>query len=281
MKAFFLKCMVLFCVAGAFVGCKSGFKKDSDNKIQLDSLLVDKFYHMAGVATNPKCSLQIKFVYPVDYSNKETLRLLQQEFVAGFFGDEYVNLAPKEAAEKYAQDFINAYKEEEGNFKIELENHGLETMESWYSYNETSNNQIVYNRNDVISFLVYKDCYYGGAHGAHTYINRVVDLKTGRRILENEVFVDDYQDSLAKIIIEGIALANQLKANELENIGFFNVDEIYPNKNFYVDETGITYTFNEYEIAAYVVGPVTIHIPYEKIWHLLRKETPVSNLAFR
>jgi hypothetical protein len=68
---------------------------------------------------------------------------------------------------------------------------------------------------------------------------------------------------------------------ELENIGFFNLDEISSNNNFYADEIGITYTFNEYEIAAYVVGPVTIQIPYDKIRHLLRRESPVSDIAFR
>jgi len=281
MKVFSLKSIVLFCLTGLFIGCNPNSKNDLDNKIQFDSLLVDKSYHLSGIATNPKCSLQIRFVYPDDYSDKEILRLLQQEFVSGFFGDEYISLTPQEAAEKYARDFIEAYKAEEENYKIELENHGPGTMELWYSYNETSNNQIVYNRKDMISFVVYKDCYYGGAHGAHTYINRTIDLKTGLQISENEIFVDDYQDDLAKIIVDEIALSNQVNVSELENIGFFNVDEIYPNKNFYVDETGITYIFNEYEIAAYVVGPVSAAIPYEKIRHLLRKETPVSNIAFR
>jgi hypothetical protein len=123
--------------------------------------------------------------------------------------------------------------------------------------------------------------YKGGAHNAHQYTNRVVDLRTGRRITENEIFVDDYQDALAKIIIDGIALANNVEVPELENIGFFDINEIYPNRNFHIDETGITYTFNEYEIAAYVVGPVSVKIPYEKIGHLLRRESPVSHIVFR
>jgi hypothetical protein len=81
--------------------------------------------------------------------------------------------------------------------------------------------------------------------------------------------------------VDAIALSNNVEIAELENIGFFNLDEIYPNNNFYADETGITYTFNEYEIAAYVVGAVSVQIPYENIRHLLRRESPVSELAFR
>ena len=47
-----------------------------------------------------------------------------------------------------------------------------------------------------------------------------------------------------------------------------------------MDEIGITYTFNEYEIATYIVGVTSVRIPYEKIRHLLRKESPIAHIAF-
>jgi hypothetical protein len=153
--------------------------------------------------------------------------------------------------------------------------------ESWFSVEEAISNQILYNQNDIISLVSSKYGYYGGAHGSHQLNNRVIALKTGLQISENEIFVEDYQADLAKIIVDAIALSNNVEIAELEEIGFFNVEEIYPNRNFYVDETGITYTFNEYEIAAYVVGPVTVHIPYEKIGHLMQKTGPVASIAFQ
>ena len=274
------KFILLFCTSVSLISCNSGAKIDSENNVRFDSLFVEKAYHLLNVEANPKCSLQINFIFPTEYTNREILSLVQKQFISGFLGEEYVNLVPKEAAEKYAQDFIESYKAEEENFKIEVENHGHDTMESWYTCNETSNNYIVYNRNDIVCFVVYKDCFYGGAHGSHQYTNRVIDLKTGQQVIESDIFVEDYPDDLAKIIVNGIALAYQVEATDLENIGFFNMNEIFPNKNFYVDETGITYTFNEYEIAAYVVGPVSVTIPYEKIRHLLRRESPVSFIAF-
>ena len=281
MKALFSRCVFLFCMTGFLMCCNTGAKKVSENNIQFDSLFIDRTYHLLGVETNPKCSLNIQFSYPVNYSNGEVLNLVQKQFVSSFFGDEYVNISPVEAAEKYADDYVAAYRAEENDFKHDKEKHGSDPLESWYSYNETKNSQIVYNRNDILSFVVFTEYFKGGAHSAHTYTNRVIDLKTGLRIAENEIFVDDYQDALAKIIVDGIALANTVEVSELENIGFFDVNEIYPNKNFYVDDTGITYTFNEYEIAAYVVGPVTVQIPFEKIRHLLRRESPVAHIAFR
>ena len=65
---------------------------------------------------------------------------------------------------------------------------------------------------------------------------------------------------------------------DLENIGFFSVEEIFPNGNFLVDEDGITYTFNEYEIAAYVVRETNVFLPYAEILYLLKKDSPIAKL---
>mgnify|MGYP001702308260 FL=1 len=152
-------------------------------------------------------------------------------------------------------------------------------MGSWFSYYEMSSDDIAFNQDDIISYTVSFENYTGGAHGAHSYNNHVVNLKTGKPITEEEIFVDNYQDNLARILVDQIAKQNNVSdAKELENIGFFSVDEIFPNGNFLVDETGITYSFNEYEIAAYVVGVTNVPLPYKEIRYLLRDDSPISQL---
>ena len=280
MKTVLFKSIFLFSLAGFLIGCNTGVKKNPENPIQFDSLFFEKSYHFFDDDKNPGCSLQINYVYPVNYSNRDILTLMQQQFVSVFFDDIYKTLTPEEVVEKYTDYFIKTYKDVEQDFKIALENHDMEIDEKWYVNEEFASNKIVYNRNDLLSFVVCKEYYYGGVRG-HNYVNRAIDLTTGRRITEDEIFADDYQDDLAKIIIDAIALSNNVEMTELENIGFYNLEEIFPNNNFYVDESGITYTFNEYEIAAYVVGAVSVQISYDNIRHLLRREGPVSKLAFR
>ena len=68
------------------------------------------------------------------------------------------------------------------------------------------------------------------------------------------------------------------ETSPMENIGFFSVEEIFPNGNFLVDGDGITYTFNEYEIAAYVVRETNVFLPYAEIQYLLKKESPIAKL---
>lgn len=273
--------IVLFLLGIGISGCQTGTKKTAANDIQFDSITVDKTYHFFNNPENPNCNLQICFTYPSKFADKALLKKLQNSFILSYFGEEYADLSPAEAVEKYTDHYLKEYKELEKDFQAEVENAGDSPVGSWYSYYEMSNDDIAYNENDILSYTVNFENYTGGAHGAHAYTNHVLNLKTGKPLTEEELFVDNYQDNLARILVDRIADAYDVEnAKELENAGFFSVDEIFPNGNFLVDANGLTYTFNEYEIAAYVVGPVTVQLPYEEIRYLLKKDSPIAHLAF-
>lgn len=273
--------IAIFLLGMLATGCHTGTKKTAENSIRFDSITVDKTYHFFNNPENPNCNLQINFTYPSQFDDKALLKKLQNEFVVSYFGEEYTNLPPAEAVTKYTDRYLKEYKDLENDFQEEVEKSADAPVSSWYSYYEMSDNKIVYNENDLLSYTVNFENYTGGAHGAHAYQNRVLNLKTGKPVTEEEIFVDNYQDNLARILVDQIAKDFDVEnAKELENAGFFSMDEIFPNGNFLVDETGITYTFNEYEIAAYVVGPVTVTLPYEDIRYLLKKESPIAHIAF-
>ena len=77
-------------------------------------------------------------------------------------------------------------------------------------YYEMSSDDIAFNQDDIISYTVSFENYTGGAHGAHSYNNHVVNLKTGKPITEEEIFVDNYQDNLARILVDQIAKQNNV-----------------------------------------------------------------------
>lgn len=271
---------VTLILAGVLVtGCKTGTKKDKDNDLTFTTVNVDKTYHLMDNPDNPNCNLQLSFTYPVKYDNKETLAKIQKLFVDSYFGEAYESFSPEEAAARYTEDYLEMYKELEDDFREDVENSDDTPVGAWYSYYEMSNNEISYNRNDLLSYLVYFENYTGGAHGSHAQTNHVINLQTGEYLTEEDIFVEGFEDALVKILIDTITEQNNLTdPKELENIGFFSIDEIYPNGNFLVDDEGITYTFNEYEIAAYVVGVTRVEIPYTHIQHLLRNDSPVYSL---
>ena len=275
------KLVVLFLISVFVSGCNIGTKKTTDNDVTFDSISVDKTYHLLENPENPNCNLQINFTYPAKYDNKDILKKIQQQFVYSYFGDGYENLSPEEATAKYTEDYLNNYKDLEDEYKAEVAKADETPVGARFSYFEMSSDDIAYNKNDILSYTVNFENYTGGAHGAHSFTNHVIDMKTGNLIKEDDIFIEGFQEDLAQILIDRIAKQNTVEnPKELENIGFFSIDEIFPNGNFLIDDNGITYTFNEYEIAAYVVGATNVHLPYEEIQYLLKKESPIAHLAF-
>ncbi|MDR0393890.1 MAG: DUF3298 and DUF4163 domain-containing protein [Tannerella sp.] len=280
-KIFIFTASLLF--SGIITSCKqTATGVDKENDIEFDSITVNERYYLLGDSTNPFCTLESQFIYPSGYKDKDILNKLNRHFIHSFFGEDNISFIPKEAMEKYVRRYITNYMELENDFIEETKILGEKPhQESWFAYYETSSNEILYNRYDLLSYIVSVDYYTGGAHGEQGFNNFVIDLKTGEELAEKDIFVENYQDELSKIIVEAIASDNNVTdPAELESMGFFNVEEIYPNNNFYVDENGITYTFNKYEIAAYFVGKIDVTLPFDRISHLMLENSPVAPLVF-
>ncbi|MDO4755898.1 MAG: DUF3298 domain-containing protein [Parabacteroides sp.] len=259
--------------------CHTKSKQTVENNIQFESLQVDKTYHLLEQSNNPNCNLQLTFTFPKDFQDKEILKKLQKAFVSSYFGEKYEDLSPEEASNQYAKDYIEAYKELEQDFKEEQKKQGDSPIDSWYSYYEMASNEITFNQNNLISYTIYFENYTGGAHGSHSCTNHVINLQTGNPITEEDIFVENFQDDLAQILVNTIVKQREVEqAKDLENIGYFSIDEIFPNGNFFIDEKGITYTFNEYEIAAYVVGITQVFLPFNEISFLLKQDSPIATL---
>ncbi len=262
-----------------FSSCQFSPKTKNDNNVKFDSIKIEKSYHMLGDKENPNCDLNIEFVYPVS-ADKDRLPMLQKDFVSAFFGHDYDSLPPKQAIKKYADTYIAEYKDMEQDFIDSKKEHGVDEIRNWYSAYETFSNQIKFNKDDILSFTIYYENYTGGAHGSHCTSHYVIDLENGQFVKEEDIFVEDYQSKLSQIIIHQLTKNYKLSSpEELEDEGIFSVDEIYPNNNFYVDETGITYTYNEYEIAPYVVGAITVHLSYDQIELLLKPDSPITRIS--
>lgn len=269
----------LLAVVFVLAGCKTEVKKGQKNDVRFTSIQKEESYHLLENTDNPNCNLQLSFTYPEEYADKDILAKIQKLFIYSYFGETYDTYSPEEAVNKYVEDYLQMYRELEPDYKQDLESADATSAESWYSYYVMAGNEIMFNTDNIISYTVGFENYTGGAHQSHSVTNHVIDLARGEFITEADIFTDGFEAPLAQLLVDAIAEQNDLEdTKELENIGYFSIDEIYPNGNFLIDESGISYTFNEYEIAAYVVGVTNVHFPFEKIRHLLRPESPVAGL---
>ena len=279
---FLLIAICIVCLISGY-SCKH-IKQTDNNALGFDTLLVNKVYHQSNDESQPACNLQITFVYPKAEEEEKSSRNLQSLFIEKTFGESYSTLSPKEALKVftslYVNEFDNFIREDDPDNHDDLDEFGIESEEMGeYLYYLILKDSIVYNKNNFLSFLVEKHIYEGGAHGSSSLYGYVVNLGTGKPINEDSFAGINYSKNLSALMAQKLAEENGLSdPQELENIGYININDIAPNNNFTLNEKGITYYFNEYEIGAYFLGVTKIFIPYEELNLYISKENPISSI---
>lgn len=289
-------CLFLFLLLMASTSCNNSGRSmfRADNNVEFDTIVVNERHYLHGDTANPYCDINIQFVYP-ESNNRAGVDSLQRVFVRNMFGLAYDTLAPNVAVQKYVQNYVENYNQDAETYRetvtdlvrlnemipeIDLSDSEHATEDIFYSYYETISDSIVFNSYGVVSFQVKQSNNKGGATSYNSYRNYVINLNTGAQLTENDIFNAGYDTALQGLIIASLLEQNQLKTVEdLEDMGFFGIQEIVPNKNFLLNNKGITYTYNKGEYSAYQLDAPEVFIPYNSIRSLLRENTIVSKLA--
>lgn len=280
-----------------YTSCKTVEKEQvlEENQVRFDTLVVEKRHYLSNDTTSPFCDLNVHFVYPIT-SSESDLKRLQHIFIDNTFGQPYIDLSPEEAVEEYTKNFLKNYEADARIFQKELqdlESHPeliLQNFESqhekelkpseFYTYLETLSNKIYFNKNNLLSFQVCRTNNKGGSATYSAYNNYVINLETGNLVTESDLFIAGYDVALQQLFETKLLQENSVSTvYDLEELGYFGIEEIMPNRNFLIDEDGITYIFNKGEYSAYLLDAPEIFIPYEDVVMLLRKNTLVSKLA--
>ena len=94
----------------------------------------------------------------------------------------------------------------------------------------------------------------------------------------DDLFAGDYKEQLTDLLWNQLMADNKVATRqELEDMGYVTTGDLTPTENFYLGKDGITFYYNVYDIAPYVMGPVKITLPYEMMQHLLSDETMALN----
>lgn len=256
----------------------SCFKKD--DKISFDKLDLKERVYLFPVndTTMPFANVEIEFNYPKRFKKKEDLARLQQIFNGTFFNDEsYDSLSAQEALKEYLKDYTEEYRELGNQYHQDMGNLEGESKPSWYWYELQISNEILFEDNNVLSYSVTHADYTGGAHGSLNVLYFTIDLNELTTITEENIFKPNYYKFLTTKIIENLMKKYEVDTpDKLINEGFFDINEIAPNNNFWVNNEGVHYIYNQYEIAPYSMGPIEVTIPYEDIKSIIIKESIVG-----
>lgn len=272
-------CLLTFSCLILFSACKNNKDAKEVNNITYDTITVLKVYHLDNDPSQSSYTLDVKYTIPSNYENKDVLAKIQRELNSVVFEEErYTNYTPQDAAENYALDCINNYKDQ-ASFR-DVNEEIVDGGEEYPSYNKILRTEILFNQAKLISYQVSSEDTKSIGESFRNFRTIVFDLNTGNLLTEDDIFLNQYESILSPILKTKIMAQKNIKESEdLIDLGYWGIEDITPNNNFYVNEKGITYIFNEGEYAARAIKEIRVFIPYDEIDNILKHNSPISILT--
>ena len=136
----------------------------------------------------------------------------------------------------------------------------------------------LYKDNNIFCIELFEYSYLGGAHpnSFRNFVN--FNLANGDELKLSDILIKGYTEQLNVIGEEIFRQTNEIEpTKDLTEAGFwFDNNKFSLNNNFTIDDYGLTFYFNNYEITAYAFGPTELFIPYNRISDLIKPDGYLS-----
>lgn len=137
----------------------------------------------------------------------------------------------------------------------------------------------IYNKNGVVTFerveIVKKNDKVTSV--THRYYS--FDVENQTFIDLNRLFRDDAIADVCQLLKQQLLKQNNATGNEqLNDLGYFNVENITVTRNFYFDDNGVTWSYLPNELAVEAIGEPKIFIPYSDLADYLCDDSIIERL---
>jgi hypothetical protein len=145
--------------------------------------------------------------------------------------------------------------------------------------------------NQVLSFILNNYTFMGGAHGGGSYTGVNFDVATGKQItLDDLGDAESIRQTSKQYILDTIANSSEEARGNLYTDDIIDykevIEELFSNGNqpdYYLDTVGITFVFQQYDIAPYAAGMISVTVPYSQYEGINDRYIPLAdaNYAFQ
>ena len=215
----------------------------------------------------PVAKIDILLLYP-EKSKNETLNTALDLTITHFMLNDSMTIKdPELLIENITFDFFESYRKSTA---------GVANIERSSSFNWTKKltMEVLYNENNLLSLKLDKFGYTGGAHGANIVLHRVFNLTSNRPVELDDLFIKGYEEELTRILDKKLRRMNGIAAEENLLESGFLIDGIAHTDNFYINNDGIGFFYNVYEIAAYATGSTELFCTFYDLKSILRPDHP-------
>ena len=242
--------LALVALVASCSGGKSGNSGNSDEAtVTLSSVKqADTLSFPLSNGNNCKVQVDVSVTYPKAFKSKKETEALQKLFITRVLecGD---SLTIEEAVKQYTMGItrqnVAGDGEEEDDFALEDEN-GTPIDKIFINVNITA----AYNQKNIITFC--KEETFKRNDVVTSKIHRYYNLDLAdMKPIDRTIFRDDAMADVCQLLKDKLLEQTHTRnSDELNEIGYFNIDNLSVTDNFCFEENGITWSYLPQELAA-------------------------------
>lgn len=228
----------------------------------------DCYKETAKISENCYVSVADTIQYYDKFGMKAVMNKLNDEIVKFCFGEQFAGKTVEESHKALSDSLRNDWNTN----AISLINSDAFSEETafFYIYEFMNVGSFDTPFKDLQSYKAFKYSYTGGAHGFGATYYMVLDMRSGARVHEYEMFKEGYKAPVSELIYNALLKNYPDMEEEFETFNDFSQvrdkeDNPYINGNCKVSDAGISWNFTPYEIASYAAGHFEVTIPWSDL----------------
>ena len=222
--------------------------------------------------TAPEANIELVLIWPEEgYFMPGVVDSVKKYITNAFYGENFKISQPDSMLVSFEKEYYDQFEKQAGEL--------YKKYHRVFNWEKMITMSVVFNSNYLVTLEYLRYAYSGGSHGMTNTSYDVVNLRDGSLISYRDVFSDNAEDSLSALLTNQIKNEYNISGDlSLKKAGFFK-DTIVPNRNIYVNGNGVGFVYNSYEIAPFSQGTISVFLPFNQIKGLIKKGTPVYQLA--
>lgn len=248
-----------FCAAiAAFAILVSIASCGDDGKIKFKTFETRLSEPLAEGDTVNAYTFSLNLQYPVSGASGSIIKAMRDNIIEAALGASAREKAIGSAAEEFFRNSLEEYRK----INLPLASDGYAGMMSW---EDLIAGEKQWQGRGVLSYILNSYTYTGGVHGLTMVTGVNLSLEDGHELMESEIFKPGYIVTLNRLLTERLHYAFD---NESDYDALF-VKDIETNGNFLLEKEGVSYIYNQYEIAPYSLGVIYVTIPWTELEDIL------------
>ena len=247
-----------------FLACST----DIDDTIVFDNVTADKEVKLSNDEGSPVCAIHLQIATASEENGHKAEvvnRIIQKRLL------NMEELTMQQAADSFANTYATTYLC--NLLPLYNQDRADTAKRSWYEYHYVITSEARQGSKSTMAFIANTDYYEGGANSVNLRTAMNFDIKTGRLMGLNDIFVPGYENLLnailQKALCEKVGVAD---ISDLRQKGYLVGMQMFPSENFILEDETITFIYNPSEIAPRTLSETELVIPLSDLELILRKE---------